>query len=65
MSNLSKEAKLGLLEAQLLSGKIDRGAFIGQVAAIGISETKAIAKAERYLAIASNHTAFRRNLKCR
>ena len=63
MSDLSHGVKLALLEGQLLSGEIDRGAFIERLSAIEISRPEAIEIAEKYLAIASNQAALRRNLK--
>jgi hypothetical protein len=63
MPDLSKAVKLGLLEGQLLSGKIDRGAFVEHLAAIGVSRAKATAKADRYLATANSQAALHHDLK--
>jgi choline dehydrogenase len=52
-----------LLEGQLLSGEIDRSAFLERTTPLGIAESEAEAVADKFLAIASNQAARQANLK--
>jgi choline dehydrogenase len=55
--------KLALLEAQLLSGEIDRSAFLERTSQLGLAGPDAGSVADKFLAIAANQAARRENLK--
>ena len=63
MSDLQHGVKLALLEGQLMSGEIERAAFLERASAIGIPRPEAVSKADKYLGIAANRAALQRNLK--
>jgi choline dehydrogenase len=52
-----------LLEGQLLSGEIDRAAFLERTAPLGVAVSEAAAVADKFLAIASNQAARQADLK--
>src|SRR5262244_1272851 len=54
-----------VLEGQLLSGEIDRPAFLERTMPLGVEVSEAAAVADKFLAIASNQAARRENLKPR
>lgn len=59
----SPGVKLALLEAQLLSGEIDRSAFLERASQLGLAGPDAGSVADKVLAIAANQAARRENLK--
>jgi hypothetical protein len=61
----SPGVKLALLEAQLLSGEIDRSAFLERASQLGLAGPDAGSVADKVLAIAANQAARRENLKAR
>src|SRR5262245_57644867 len=63
LSGVSHGVNLALLDGQLLSRGIERGAFIERLSALGIPRSEATDKAEKYLGIARNQTTLRQNLK--
>src|SRR5215468_7455603 len=52
-----------VLEGQLLSGEIDRSAFLERTIPLGIEVSEATAVADKFLAIASNQAARQKDLK--
>jgi choline dehydrogenase len=61
----SPGVKLALLEAQLLSGEIDRSAFLERASQLGLAGPDAGSVADKVLAIAANQAARRENLKAK
>jgi choline dehydrogenase len=58
----SPGVKLALLEAQLLSGEIDRSAFLERTSQLGLAGPDTGSVADKFLAIAANQAARRENL---
>src|ERR1700730_8928239 len=59
----SPGVKLALLEAQLLSGEIDRSAFLERTSQLGLAGPDAASVADKFLAIAANQAARRESLR--
>jgi choline dehydrogenase len=63
LSNTSRSVRLALLEGQLLSGDIDRRAFLAAATRLGLTDPDADTAASKFLAIAANQAARRADLK--